>query len=296
VSGNPLCSVIIPSYQASATIRTCLSSLAAQDFPLPYEVIVVDSSSDGTSDIILREFGQVHLVSRAERTDPALARNTGAREAKGEVLVFIDADCTAGPAWLSGLYQAVQSGYPAAGGSIVNGNGESLVSWAGYCCEFRDFFPTRRAGEVENLTLGNAAYQMDAFWQAGGFPEGCFPQEDQVFHHAFLRCGYRIWFDPALAVAHSHRTRLGDFLQHQRRIGRANAAVVQKLGLPGARLAGAGPLRWLALPAAAALRWVRTLWASRSLPGGVWRKPLVVFYIGLGMLYWGIGFLENGGK
>jgi glycosyltransferase involved in cell wall biosynthesis len=296
VRGYPLCSVIIPSYQASATIRSCLTSVAAQDFSLPYEVIVVDSSSDGTGEIIRGEFGQVRLVSRKQRTDPALARNIGAREAHGEVLVFIDSDCTAGIAWLSGLYQAVESGYPAAGGSIVNGNGESLVSWAGYCCEFREFFPTRQAGEVENLTLGNAAYQRDAFWQAGGFPEGCFPQEDQVFHHAFRRCGYRIWFDPTLAVAHSHRTRLDDFLQHQRQIGRANAAVVQKLGLPGVRLAGAGPWRWLVLPAAAALRWVRTLWASRSLPGKVWRKLLVAFYIGVGMLFWGIGFMEHGGK
>ncbi|RMF29026.1 MAG: glycosyltransferase, partial [Chloroflexi bacterium] len=39
-------SILIPSYNSAATIRACLDSVLAQETPLPYEVIVADSSDD----------------------------------------------------------------------------------------------------------------------------------------------------------------------------------------------------------------------------------------------------------
>jgi glycosyltransferase involved in cell wall biosynthesis len=290
----PTCSVIVPSYRAEATIRACLASLRAQDIAEPFEVIVADSSPDGTADTVRAEFPDVRLLAFETRTEPARARNAGAAAARGEILAFLDADCVAPSDWLSRLVAPLRQGYDAAGGAITNANTDSAVSWAGYICEFREFLPGGPPRDAGNLTLGNAAYRRAVFEAAGGLPEGCFPQEDQVFHDALRRRQARIRLDPAVAVAHVHRTVPEEFLEHQRRIGRANAHVVRRLGLPGASLARRRALAWTSLPALVPLRFVRTLAACRSVGGGlVLRRPEVAWLCWRGMWAWGRGFAEG---
>lgn len=289
----PVCSVIVPSYRSEGTIRACLQSLSKQDFPLPFEVIVVDSSPDGTPEIVRRDFPEVRLIQLSQRADPAVARNTGARQAQAEVLAFIDSDCQASPGWLRRLYETISQDYDAAGGAIANANPDSLVSWAGYFCEFREFLPLGVPRDVANLTLGNAAYRRDDFWAAGGFPPGCFPQEDQVFHHAFTGKGGRIRFDPGILVYHHHRSNLDEFLLHQRRIGRANAQVVSRLGLPGVQVVNA---RWapLAIPLLTVLRFFRTAKACWPIENGlILRRPALAWYCLRGIWSWGLGFLAE---
>lgn len=291
---HPVCSVVVPSFCSSQTICACLTALLGQDLSLPFEVIVVDSSPDGTPDLVRRNFAQVQLIHLPQQTDPASARNIGARRAQGEVLAFIDADCVAAPDWLRCLYETLERGYDAAGGVIVNANPESLVSWAGYMCEFREFLPGGAPRNVDNLTLGNAAYWRSAFWAAGGFPAGYFPQEDQVFHHTFRRQGRIVRLDPRISVSHIHRAERQAFLDHQCTIGQANARVVLQLALPGAGLARRPWLARLAMPAVLFLRFVRTLYACRRVERAlVLRRPALAWLCWLGMCRWGRGFLKG---
>jgi glycosyltransferase involved in cell wall biosynthesis len=290
---TPACSVVIPSYQSTPTIANCLTALLNQDIIQPFEIIVVDSSSDETPTLVRHNFPQIRLIHRSRQTDPALARNLGAQQAQGETLAFVDADCIAHPDWLRRLYTTLQEGYDGVGGSIVNGNGDSLISWAGYMCEFREFLPIGQPRDVLNLTLGNAAYRRDVFWAAGGFPTDCFPQEDQVFHHGLSQRGARLRFDPQIVVAHFHRTNPKAFLQHQRRIGRANARVLGQLNLPGAGLARRPWLARLAMPALVMFRFARTIFACRNLANGlIFQRPTLVWWCWLGMCWWGQGFIE----
>src|SRR5438132_858607 len=134
-----ICSVIIPSYRSVTTISACLKALTQQRGAPPYEIIVVDSSPDTTPEIVRQQFPQVQLIHLAQQTDPAAARNLGAQQARGEFLAFIDSDCIAASDWLARLCATVRAGYDAVGGAIVNANGDGLVSWASYFCEFREF-------------------------------------------------------------------------------------------------------------------------------------------------------------
>lgn len=289
-----VCSVIVPSYRSIDTIAACLESLLCQDFALPYEVIVVDSSPDATATIVRERFPTVRLTHLATQTDPATARNLGAQQANGTVLAFIDSDCTAPTDWLRRLHAVIESGYAAVGGAITNGNPVNLVSWAGYMCEFREFLPGGAPRNVGNLTIGNTAYNRESFWAVGGFPAGYFPQEDQIFHSRMVAAGMRIRLDPGITVAHTHRTTLGAYLQHQRRIGRANATVLQHLDLPGAALARRPWLAAATFPVLVPLRFVRTLRACLSVERGLaLRRPLLAGLIGLGMLRWGQGFVAG---
>jgi glycosyltransferase involved in cell wall biosynthesis len=290
----PVVSVIVPSYQSSETIRTCLDSLYSQDFHRAYEIIVVDSSSDSTPEIIRREYPGIKLIHLHEKTDPAAARNVGARIAQGDILAFIDSDCEAESDWLKHLFSGLQNGFSASGGSIRNANGDHPVSWAGYFCEFREFLPRGEKRENKNLTLGNAAYKKEAFWNAGAFPEGCFPQEDQVFHNQFLKKGYRINYNPGNFVWHRHRVKVPDFFLHQMNIGKANARVIHRLGLPGSFLVKHPTIALLALPGLIILRFTRTLFSCWSLENLIaFRRPSIILLCAFGMAWWGRGFIQG---
>ena len=95
-------SVIVPAYNASATIGKALEVLSKQNCFQPFEVIVVDDgSSDNTADIV-RSFASVRYV-RQDNAGPASARNHGARLARGEFLAFTDSDCIPHEDWISQL-------------------------------------------------------------------------------------------------------------------------------------------------------------------------------------------------
>src|SRR5688572_21591436 len=99
----PRCSIVVPSYRSAATIARCLRSLIAQDAPFDYEVIVVDSSDDGTAELVRRDFPGVCLHHLPDRVGPETARNIGAKHAKGAILAFLDSDCIAPRDWLRRL-------------------------------------------------------------------------------------------------------------------------------------------------------------------------------------------------
>lgn len=87
---TPLVSVIVPAYNAEASLERTLSSLLAQDYE-PLEVIVVDDgSTDGTAEVAAR-FPDV-VVVRQENAGPSAARNRGVEAANGEFVAFVDAD------------------------------------------------------------------------------------------------------------------------------------------------------------------------------------------------------------
>lgn len=298
MSGAPTASIIIPSFQSARTIEACLAAIGREAAGGPFEVIVADSGTDETADLIARAFPFVRILKSAVRLDPALARNWGAREARGSVLAFIDSDCVAGPGWLTRLCAALEDGtYDGVGGAILNGEGATAASWAGYFCEFREFLPGGRARPVTNLTLGNAAYRRSAFERAGGFPGGYFPQEDQVFHERLLACGGRLLFDPSITVTHEHRSTVRAFLSHQRRIGAANARVVSALALQGATIAARPWLARALLVILATYRFARTAAACwRQERYLMIRRPSIAVLCWIGMVAWGLGFARGGAR
>ncbi len=95
-------SIVIPTFNRKSTLRQTLTSLIAQD-DAEYEIIVVDDgSSDGTREMIAREFPSVHCTAQNHR-GPAVARNRGIAESRGEIIAFTDDDCLPPRNWLTRL-------------------------------------------------------------------------------------------------------------------------------------------------------------------------------------------------
>ncbi len=92
-------SIIIPAYNEESYIGGLLSALTHTDYP-DYEIIVVDNSSTDKTADIARSFPQVKVVSETRRGTQA-ARERGRKEATGEILACLDADCVPNATWLS---------------------------------------------------------------------------------------------------------------------------------------------------------------------------------------------------
>ena len=98
-------SIIIPCYNASPFIRETLDSTRRQSFP-PAEVILVDDGSTDDSAAIAESYGPPIRVIRQSNQGESVARNAGLAAARGEYIVFLDADDVLDP----GLLEAQMRG------------------------------------------------------------------------------------------------------------------------------------------------------------------------------------------
>lgn len=131
-----LVSIIIPVYNVSEYLRPCLDSIAAQTYS-NIEVILVDDGSTDDSVTICREYvakdSRFRLIEQ-KNSGPSAARNTGLRDAHGELITFVDADDWIAPDAIEVCVKQCQK-YPEAG--VVRfaiceykPSGEEEIKWA----------------------------------------------------------------------------------------------------------------------------------------------------------------------
>jgi len=106
---GPKISVIVPSYNEEESIKKCIDSLFRQDYPQnQFEILLVDTSTDKTKKIVKKNFPLVRIFSE-EKRGIVFARIKGAKEARGEIVVYLDADTTAPVDWLSKIANVYQN-------------------------------------------------------------------------------------------------------------------------------------------------------------------------------------------
>jgi len=104
-------SVIIPCYNAAATIDELLSAFAQESWAEPWELLVSNNGcTDATTDVVARfrdALPNLRVVDASDRRGRSHARNVGAREANGELLAFVDADDVIGEGWVAAIGNAL---------------------------------------------------------------------------------------------------------------------------------------------------------------------------------------------
>jgi glycosyltransferase involved in cell wall biosynthesis len=104
-------SVIIPCFNAEATLGRQLGALAAQDWDGPWEVVVADNGSDDGSADVARSWADrlpIRVVDASDRRGASHARNVGAAAARHPSLVWVDADDRVTEGWLRRMAEASQ--------------------------------------------------------------------------------------------------------------------------------------------------------------------------------------------
>ncbi|MEM7761013.1 MAG: glycosyltransferase [Cyanobacteria bacterium P01_A01_bin.40] len=208
-------SVIIASYNSSKTIERCLSALEKQDNSQDFEVIVVDSSTDNTAEIVSRKFPSVKLYKFYERKYPGDARNFGVANSSGEILAFTDADCIVVADWVKQLIIAHEfTQLPVIGGAITNGNPSSYVGWGYYFCSLSQWMPQPQEFERTDIPTGCLSAKRWSFEKYGPFLEGSLC-EDTLFNWKLAEAGYNSLFIPSIQVAHINIEDLKVFLSRK---------------------------------------------------------------------------------
>lgn len=176
-------SYIIPAFNEEKLIEKCIRSIVSQGNMPEHEIIVVDNNSkDRTVEIIKKEFPKV-LVIKETRQGMTLARNTGAKKAQGDILVFFDADVIVPSHWTERMLSKFIENK-----NLVGVSGPySFYDLPMFYKPFAAFvfqILNRLAETVLNRLLkkaslwvgGNIAVKKDVFWKIGGF------NEDIVFY------------------------------------------------------------------------------------------------------------------
>lgn len=175
-------SVIIPTRDRAAMLGDCLASLARQTVdPRAIEVLVVDDgSSDATPEVVTRFAGE-RFTLRCARQEPSglnVARNTGARLARGDLIAYLDDDTIVDPTWAEAMIEAFGStGCDAVAGRIVLRLEGRRPGWLTPAMETLlsalDLGSEAREIAAPAGPLGaNCAVTRDAFERAGGFGAG----------------------------------------------------------------------------------------------------------------------------
>lgn len=205
-------SVIVPAHNAADLLPITLAALAASDLPrATWELLVVDDASrDATSQVAGRWADQVLTLAGHPR-GPGHARNRGAVAARGEWLVFIDADVRVHADTLRRFVQAVddQDGLGAVFGAY-----DTDPPAPGFLSAYRNllhrYVHLTSAGEAETFWAGCGAVRREAFLRAGGFDEVRFPRpqiEDIDLGYRLRDAGWRIVLDPGITGTHLKRWR-----------------------------------------------------------------------------------------
>lgn len=109
---NPKISVIIPVYNAEATLRRCVDSVLSQTFT-DFECLLINDGSKDRSGEICDEYAEQDSRVRAfhkENGGVSSARNLGLDNAKGEWVAFVDSDDSVKESYLSNLYSHLDHG------------------------------------------------------------------------------------------------------------------------------------------------------------------------------------------
>jgi cellulose synthase/poly-beta-1,6-N-acetylglucosamine synthase-like glycosyltransferase len=306
----PSISVVIPAYNASATIDECLQALQGQSVPhSEYEVIVVDDgSTDATGNIASRHGA---LVFRQANCGPAGARNKGIALARGATVLFTDADCAPAPNWIAEMTAPLADAGIAGVKGVYRTRQRNLLARF-VQIEYEDRYDhTARQKYVDFIDTYAAAYRRDVLLAIGGFDPDIRVDEDQELSFRLAEAGHKMVFNPQAIVYHHHSASWRKYLRRKYSFGYWKTLVLRlhpgkawrdshtpwnlKLQLPLAAVSA--PLAFLSI-------WNRTwlylLWitlaafAATAMPFVVkaWRRDRPVAFLCLPALYlraWALG-------
>jgi glycosyltransferase involved in cell wall biosynthesis len=215
----PLASVIVPVFEGAATLDACLEGLARQTVdPGCFEVIVVDDgSNDGSVEIARRYDSQVICQ---EHSGAAAARNLGATQAQGQILLFTDADCQPQPDWIAQMLMPFGDPEVAGVKGIYRTCQRSLVARFTQAEYEEKYERLARAKHIDFVDTHAAAYRREVFWSLGGFDPDFLLDEDQEFSFRVAGAGHKLIFAPAARVSHRHPTTVGRYVRRKLQLGR----------------------------------------------------------------------------
>lgn len=221
-------SVIIPTHKDGAGLEGCLEALERQTVGREeYEVIVVN---DGPIDDSAQKAAERHqaLFLYQPREGAGAARNLGAEHAKGEFLLFTDADCIPATDWIEKMIAPFADPEVSGVCGIIRTHQNGLVPrfvQLEYDHRYRN---VARHTRIDFVNTGTAAYRREIFLQSGGFDPTLLGAEDMEFSYRLAGQGHKLVFAPQAIAYHPHPTSILAYARRKCHYGYWRMAVYQQ--------------------------------------------------------------------
>ncbi len=206
-------SVVIPAYNEEKYLPGCLESLKNQTFR-DFEIIVIDNNSTDTTAEIAMQHG-VNIIHEAKKGVGA-ARKKGFSQARGEIIVSTDADCTFPPDWLEKIAHAFENPNTIAvyGTTII----EDPSIWKRQLSYYvmNIFYQINDRLNKKQFQGSNSAVRKTAYEKTTGYDSSLGALEDADLCKKLMKIATpsAIFFDPSIKIITSaRRLKNGNFLK-----------------------------------------------------------------------------------
>ena len=220
------CTVIVPCRNERRFISRCLDSILANDFPhTDYEVIVADGSSDDGSGELLSSYARAHrnvrIIDNPLRT-AASGLNLAIREARGRLILRVDAHSTIEPDYISKCVMAAStSGADNVGGIMhTHPTNEGVLANAIVNVLSHPFGVGNSTFRIHSDrpryvdTVFGGCYRREVFERIGAFNEQLTRGQDMEFNRRLTAAGGRILLVPEIVSHYYARTDLISYCRH----------------------------------------------------------------------------------
>lgn len=238
MSDRYLLSVVIPTYNRSSFLDSCLSSLSKQTLPKEmFEVIVVDDGSkDSTKEVVGNFESRLSIqYIYKENNGPAGARNAGIKLSDAELIALVDDDCVLGDDWAGKLIDCfrrfaevdiIQSIITGCNNNLASFSAARVIdAYAFSGCERRSNYLLAK----HFLTCG-VALRKKVFQETGYFDERFKFLEDADFDLKIRQLNKIMIFIPGLTIGHFYRSDMRELLIREFNIGRYRCHLNRKWG------------------------------------------------------------------
>lgn len=207
-------SVIIPTYNGALRIERCLTALKAQSDGRNVEIIVVNDGSTNNTLEVLSQYADIRVISQPN-AGPAAARNRGAREAVGAVILFTDDDCEPAPGWLNAMLAPFSDREVVGTKGIYRTRQKQLIARF-VQIEYEDRYRLMaRHQNIDFIDTYSAGFRRGRFLEMNGydtaFPVAC--AEDAELSYRMSAKGWKMKFVPTAIVYHQHPNSFGRYLR-----------------------------------------------------------------------------------
>lgn len=230
-------SVIIAAHDAGPPLEQCLSAVVPQAARSSAEIIVAESSSDGTADLIRNRFPTVRLLRFPGSWTLPRLRAQGIAAASGDIIAILDPFSIVDQTWLDEVVRAHEARPNLAIGGAVephNPDDQDFWSWTTYINEYGMFMLPLSPGETDMLPGSNVSYKRAALFDDQQRPKY------SIFWKTFVNwelqaAGSPLWLEPSIVVRLHKPIPFWDFFRTRYHHGRCFAGMRQRTGGAGER-------------------------------------------------------------
>lgn len=221
VEQRPKLSVVVASQNAELSVEDCIRAIQNQCPNGDVEILVIDNSTDKTTEIVRGEFPTVTLFTVGrEKLIPELW-GIGIAKCNGECVALTTSHFVPSDTWAATILEAHEQPYAGIGGAIENEPQAGIVSWAVYFCRYSPYMLPFAEAEVEDFAADNASYKrrdlelvkasmQDGFWET-------------FVHQEMRKQGMSLLKSPDIVVRHQRSFSFTGFMSqrfwHGRRFG-----------------------------------------------------------------------------